>query len=65
MPSTVIKSFSYDAAKQWLRVVFVSGTVYVYKKVPEKVYEEMRNAFSKGTFLNERIKGTYAFEKID
>ena len=63
MPSTVISSFHYDKVKHQLTVIFVSGTVYIYKKVPEEVYEEMKAAFSKGVFLNERIKGTYKYEK--
>jgi hypothetical protein len=65
MPSSVIKSFSYDASRHRLRVVFVSGMVYEYKKVPQEVYDEMRSTFSKGTYLNERVKGFYEFEKVD
>jgi hypothetical protein len=65
MPSTVIKSFSYDAARQRLRVMFVSGMIYEYKKVPQEVYDEMKAAFSKGIYLNERIKGFYEFEKVE
>jgi hypothetical protein len=64
MPSTVIKSFSYDASKQRLRVIFLSGMIYDYKKVPQEVYDEMKTAFSKGIYLNERIKGFYEFEKV-
>lgn len=63
MPSTVISSFHYDKAKRELTVIFISGTVYIYKKVPEDVYEEMKNASSKGIFLNRHIKGAYKFEK--
>jgi hypothetical protein len=65
MPSTVIKSFSYDAVKQRLRVIFISGMIYEYKKVPQEVYDEMKAAFSKGIYLNERIKGFYEFEKVE
>ena len=65
MPSTVISSFHYDKMKHQLTVIFVSGTVYNYKKVPEEVYEEMKKAFSKGAFLNEHIKGTYKYQKTN
>ena len=65
MPSTVISSFHYDKAKHELTVIFISGTVYIYKKVPESTYEEMKRSSSKGVFLNERIKGIYKFEKKD
>jgi hypothetical protein len=65
MPSTVIKSFSYDASRRRLRVVFVSGLIYDYKKVPREVYDDMKAAFSKGTYLNQYIKGHYTFEKVN
>lgn len=64
MPSSVVSHIHYDKAQKLLTVVFVSGAVYHYKKVPESVYEEMRTASSKGTFLNTRIKGHFDFEKI-
>jgi len=64
MPSTVVKSFSYAPGIQRLRVVFVSGLVYDYKKVPQEVYDEMKTSFSKGIYLNQYIKGHYSFEKI-
>ncbi len=64
MPSTVIRSFSYSKADQRLRVVFVSGKVYDYFPVPESLYEEMKQSFSKGTFFNEVIKPNYECEKV-
>jgi len=64
MPSKVISGFKYDAAKQVLRVYFVSGMVYDYKRVPPHVYEAMINSFSKGTYLNRYIKGHFEFEKV-
>ena len=64
MPSTVVASFSYDAEKHTLRVVYRSGMVYDYLEVPETAYEEMKNAFSKGTYLNTEIKGKYKFKKV-
>jgi hypothetical protein len=64
MPSTVIKSMSYNPATKRLRIVYVSGLVYEYKNVPQTVYAEMQTAFSKGTYLNQHIKGHYNFEKI-
>jgi len=64
MPSSVVKFFKYNEQTKTLRVVYTSGIVYDYLKVPASVYEEMRNAFSKGVFLNTRIKGFYKFEKV-
>lgn len=64
MPSSVVAAIRYDAPTSTLRVVYVSGSVYDYKKVPEKVYIEMKAASSKGEFLNKQIKPNYKFEKI-
>ena len=64
MPSSVVAAIRYDASSMTLRVVYVSGSVYDYKKVPEKIYNDMKAAFSKGEFLNKEIKPNYKFEKI-
>jgi hypothetical protein len=65
MPSTVIDHYRYDPVTKRLRIFFVSGMIYDYKAITKDTYEKFRTAFSKGKFLNEEIKGRYAFEKID
>ncbi|GGM88240.1 hypothetical protein GCM10010967_21050 [Dyadobacter beijingensis] len=65
MPSTVVDKMIYNEEKQTLRIVFVSGMVYVYKNVPWEVYQAMKASGSKGTFLNEHIKGNFEFEKVN
>ena len=65
MPSSVVAHMKYDAARQSLRIWYVSGLVYEYKNVPEAVYRAMKTSGSKGTYLNRHIKGHYAFEKIN
>ena len=64
MPSTVVSAFTYDTDRSVLRVVFVSGMIYEYRNVPVKVYKSMKEAPSKGIFLNTKIKGRYPFEKV-
>jgi hypothetical protein len=64
MPSTVVSYIHYFPATQILRVSYVSGAVYDYKNVPEEIYKAMKNAFSKGTYLNKYVKGNYSFEKV-
>jgi len=64
MPSSVVAAIKYDVNSTTLRVIYVSGAVYDYKKVPEEVYNEMKKAFSKGEFLNKQIKPNFDFEKI-
>ncbi|MCE7038835.1 KTSC domain-containing protein [Dyadobacter sp. CY312] len=63
MPSSVVAGFFYDPLSRILTVKYVSGTLYDYLDVPEEEYEKMKAAFSKGTFLNQSIKGKYAFKK--
>jgi hypothetical protein len=65
MPSTVIASFTYDAATHTLTVQFRSGLVYRYKDVPEQVYHDMKAYREKGIFLNRYIKGKYTYEKMN
>ena len=65
MPSTVIKEYYYEKENHSLVVIFLSGMVYRYKNVPEKTFEKMKQAFSKGIFLNRFIKGKYNFERIN
>ena len=64
MPSTVISSINYDAATSTLKITFVSGMIYDYKNVPEKVYHALKTSGTKGICLNQHIKGKYLFEKI-
>lgn len=65
MPSSVVASMEYKADTATLRIGYVSGKVYDYEQVPENVYLEMKNASSKGTYLNRYIKGKYAFKKVN
>lgn len=64
MPSTVIKSFNYDAEKQILTVTFITGRQYEYLNVAEENYLAMKSAFSKGEYFNTHIKKQHAFRKL-
>lgn len=64
MQSSVVAAIKYNAVTSTLRVIYVSGSVYDYKQVPEKVYKNMKTASSKGEFLNKQVKPKYDFEKI-
>ena len=64
MPSSVVAAMKYDAKASKLRVVYTSGSIYDYIKVPENVYKAMRSAFSKGKFLNKYIKPKYEYQKV-
>jgi hypothetical protein len=64
MPSSVIRKFSYIAEKNALEITFVSGKRYRYLGVPETLYQQMREAFSKGEFFNEHIRDHFGFERV-
>jgi KTSC domain len=64
MPSSVIHHIIYNEGSQRLRVFFISGITYDYINFPKELYDRLRQAFSKGKFLNEHIKGKYSFEKV-
>ena len=63
MPSSVIRAFDYDAADERLDVVFVTGKRYSYHAVPSGIVEEMRAAFSKGSYFNRRIRDHFRFTR--
>jgi len=64
MPSTVIEHFSYDPDSSSLKVTFVSGNIYIYLDVPEKIYTALKIAGSKGRYFNYFIKDKFKFKKI-
>lgn len=63
MPSSVIRSFEYDAARKELLVMFRSGRRYLYEDVPEETHAAMRKSFSKGEFFNEHIRERFTFRR--
>jgi hypothetical protein len=65
MPSTVIRSFSYDPASAALSITFQSGRQYVYCDVPEEIYTAMKAAFAKGEFFNSHVRDHYSFRRIE
>jgi hypothetical protein len=65
MPSTVIKQFSYKPDAAILTVTFLSGNVYAYKNVPEKVYRSLKTAGSKGRYFNKFIRDIFEFEHLE
>ena len=63
MPSSVIRSFRYDAPDRRLDVVFQTGRHYSYHNVPETIAEDMRAAFSKGEYFNAHIRDHYRYTR--
>jgi hypothetical protein len=61
--SSMISAFGYDAAEQVLEVAFHNTGVYRYYDVPQKVFEGLRDASSKGSYIRSRIIDEYSYEK--
>lgn len=61
MPSTVIRSFQYDAGSRKLLIVFQSGRRYIYENVPAQTFTAMKGSFSKGEFFNAHIRNKFSF----
>jgi hypothetical protein len=64
MPSTVIRSYQYNAASRQLSIVFRSGRRYMYRDVPAEIHDAMKTAFAKGEFFNRYVRGRYAFARM-
>lgn len=47
-----------------LYVMFKNGSEYVYKDVPESMFNELLTAKSVGSTLNNKVKGVFDFERI-
>lgn len=65
MPSSVIRAWSYDEADSRLDIVFVSGRRYSYHAVPPRIARGMRQALSKGSYFNRRIRDRFAFTEAE
>jgi len=64
MPSTAIRSHTYDGEAELLLIEFITGRRYVYSGVPSSLYEGFRRAISKGGFFNRRIRDRFPFAEL-
>lgn len=62
--SESIAAIGYDDDAEVLEVEFATGAVYRYSGVPQDVYEDFRQAPSKGAYFNRRIRDAYPFEQV-
>ncbi|HTK33723.1 MAG TPA: KTSC domain-containing protein [Caulobacteraceae bacterium] len=65
MPSTAIRSLSYDDQTATLFVTFVDGDLYAYFETPASVYRAFRAARSKGRFFASEIRNRYRYRRLD
>lgn len=62
--SSSIDAVGYDPASKRLYVRFRSGYIYVYYEVAKSVFDDLLTADSKGRFLNQEIRGAYAYRRL-
>jgi hypothetical protein len=65
MPSTAIRSQSYDEVTKTLFVTFVDGDLYAYAAVPPAVAQAFSRAGSKGRFFAYEIRNRYRYRRMD
>jgi len=63
--SSNIASFAYSPKRSVLTVEFKSGATWEYEEVPELIFEGMKAAESKGSYLAKRIRGYYHGRRIN
>lgn len=61
--SSNVTEVGYDPDTLTLEVTFQSGEVYQYFDVPESVYQQLMQASSIGTYLNQEIKKSYRYAR--
>ncbi|MDQ0592591.1 hypothetical protein QFZ37_000960 [Chryseobacterium ginsenosidimutans] len=65
MPSSVINNYKYFPETEILRIIYQSGAVYDYLKVPPQIFDKFKAVQSKGRFLNYTIKPNFKYKKIE
>ena len=62
--SSNIKHVAYQPALQIMQILFVSGRIYWYYKIPRSIYDGLINSESKGKYFWENIKSKYTYKRI-
>lgn len=63
--STNLEWVSYDEDEEKLYVQFRSGGLYEYDNVPQKVFDGLLKAGSKGRYHAVKIKWQYPYKKLN
>ena len=62
--STMLKAVGYNPATQTLRAVFNGGRTYDYFEVSRKVYEQLLDDNSKGSYMRSMIIHQYPYQEV-
>lgn len=61
--SSNVSGYGYNKESSVLTVEYKNGVRYDYLNVPFAVYDALTMAESKGRFINEHVKGEFAYNK--
>lgn len=62
--SSNLAAVGYDPVTQTLEVEFHGGRIYQYYGVPERMFEEIKQAPSAGRFFNTYIRNGYPYSRV-
>ena len=63
--SSAIEKLAYDRESHALRATFrESGRTYLYRDVPEELYDGLLFADSLGAYFNDHIRDCFDFEEL-
>ncbi len=62
--SSNVSRIGYEESNSTLEVHFHNGSIYQYYDVPLTVWEGIKNAGSKGSYLHQNIKGQYRYARV-
>ena len=61
--SSNLKAVAYSASYETLEIEFHGGRVYWYQGVPERIYEGLMSASSKGSYHHNHIKWNFPYTR--
>lgn len=63
--SSQFKKAVYNEETKDLYIVFTNDSIYLYKDVPQEIFDGIETATSKGSYFIQQIKkGHYAYERV-
>jgi hypothetical protein len=64
LQSSVLAAAEYFPQLRTLDILFNTGEVYRYLKIPMSLYQGLLEADSKGTFFNAHIRNQFSFQYL-
>ena len=61
--SSAILNFSYDERNRNLKIRFASGGQYTFFNIPQKTFDALSRAKSKGRYFMRNIRNTFAYSR--